>query len=75
VELSATLSRLYCVLGDDHTSTNTLVQNFLLLFLFLRLFHWHWTCLWNHTYGVVTGAKQSLPLQLGIEHFLYISLN
>jgi len=29
---------------------------------------------WNHTYGVVKGAKQSLPLQLGFEQFQYISL-
>jgi len=32
VVLSATLSRLYCVLGDFYTSNDTLVQNFLLVF-------------------------------------------
>jgi len=35
--LTATLSRLYCVLGDCHTSTVTLVR----VFWFLPLFHWH----------------------------------
>jgi len=62
VVLSATLSRLNCMLGDLHMSTVTLVQNVLLVFYFLLLFHWHQTCVWNHTYGVVKGAKQSLPL-------------
>jgi len=38
--LSATLSRLYCVFGDFHVSTDTLMQNFLLVFWFLLL-----TCL------------------------------
>jgi len=32
VVLSVTLSRLYCVLGDFHVSTNTLMKNFLLVF-------------------------------------------
>jgi len=41
VVLNATISRLYCVLGDFHMSTDTLLQNFLLVFLFLLLFHWH----------------------------------
>jgi len=58
VVLSATLSRLYRVLGDFHTSTDTAVQNFLLV-LFSTFRH-----LWNRTYGVVKGFKQSLPLQL-----------
>jgi len=40
VVLSATLSCLYCVLGDFHMSTDTLVQNVLLVFLFLPLLHW-----------------------------------
>jgi len=43
--LSATLSRLYCVLGDFHMSTDTLVQNVLLVFWFLPFFPWHHTCL------------------------------
>jgi len=41
VILSATLSRLYRVLGDFHMSTDFLAQNFLLVFWFLPLFHWH----------------------------------
>jgi len=53
VVLSATLSRLYRVLGDFLVSTDTLVQNVLLVFWFLPSFHWHYACLWNHTYGVV----------------------
>jgi len=32
VLLIVTLSRLYCVLGDFHMSTDTLVQNVLLAF-------------------------------------------
>jgi len=44
VVLSATLSRLNCMLGDLHMSTVTLVQNVLLVFYFLLLFHWHQTC-------------------------------
>jgi len=39
VVLSATLSRLCRVVGDFHMSTDTLVQNVLLVFLFLPLFH------------------------------------
>jgi len=77
VYLSATLSHLRCVLGDFHTSTDTLLQNFLLpvVFWFQPLFHWHKTFLWNHTYGVVKGAIELLPLQLGFQRFQYISLN
>jgi len=41
VVLSATSSHLYRGVGDIHVSTDTLVQNFLLVFLFLPLFHWH----------------------------------
>ena len=60
--------------GDFHVSTNTLVQNFYYLSDF-------YPCsiatklLWNHTYGVVKRAKQSLPLQFGSTCFQYISLN
>jgi len=32
VVLGVTLSRLYCVLGDFHVSTNTLVKKLLLVF-------------------------------------------
>jgi len=32
VVLSATLTHQYCVLGDSHVSTDTFVQNFLLVF-------------------------------------------
>jgi len=38
--LSATLSHLYCVLGDFHISTDNLVQNVSLVFWFLHLFYW-----------------------------------
>jgi len=41
VVLSATLSRLYCVLGDFHVSIDTLVQNFSRAFWFVSLFYWH----------------------------------
>jgi len=36
---SVTLSRLYCMLGDFHMFTDTLVKNVLLIFLFPPLFH------------------------------------
>jgi len=39
--LIATLSRLHCMLRDFQMSPDTLVQNFLLIFSFLPLFHWH----------------------------------
>jgi len=39
VVLSATLLHLYGVLGDFHLSTDSLVQNLLLVFWFLPLFH------------------------------------
>jgi len=32
---------IYCLLGDFHESTDTLVQNLFLVFWFLPLFHWH----------------------------------
>jgi len=38
-----------------------------------NLFHWHWTCLWNHTYGVVIGAKLSWLLQLGFERLIALA--
>jgi len=41
VVFSATLPCLYHVLGDFHWSTETLVQNLLLVFWLLPLFHWH----------------------------------
>jgi len=41
VVLSATLSRLYCVLGDFLMSTDTLVQNVLLVFDFYICSMWH----------------------------------
>jgi len=41
VVLSATLSHLHWVLGKFHMSTDTVVQNVLLVFWFLPLFHWH----------------------------------
>jgi len=75
LQVILSLSRLYCVLGDFRMSTDTLVQSFLLVFRFLPLFRCHWTCLWNHIYRVVKGAKQwPLPLQLGFERFQYIRL-
>jgi len=57
VPISGILSRLYCMLGNFHMPTVILVQNFLLVSWFLRLFLWRQTCLWIHTYGVVKGAK------------------
>jgi len=41
VVFSVNLSLFYCVLGNFSMYTNTMVQNFLLVFWFLRLFHWH----------------------------------
>jgi len=41
VILSATLSRLYRVLGDFHMSSDFLGQTFYLVFWFLPLFHWN----------------------------------
>jgi len=41
VILSATLLRLYRMLGDLHMFTDFLAQNFSLVFWFLPLFHWH----------------------------------
>jgi len=41
VVLSATLSLLYCVRGGFNMFTDNLVQNYLLVFFFLPLFHWH----------------------------------
>jgi len=38
---SATLSRLYRMLGDFPMSPYTLVQKVLKVFRFLPLFHWH----------------------------------
>ena len=64
---SNTLFAVSSVLGDFHMSTNTSVQNILQVFWFLPFFHWIWTCLWNQTFRVGKGAKQSLPLQLGFE--------
>ena len=72
---SATLSRLYRMLGDFHMSPYTLVQKILKVFRFLPLFHWHEICLRNHTSGVVKGAKQLLSFQLGFEHCQHVSLN
>jgi len=40
VVLSVTLTRLYCLVGGFHMSTNTLVKNVSPVFLFLPLFHW-----------------------------------
>jgi len=57
VVLIATLSCLYYVLGDFYMSTNTLLQNVLLVFWFAPLIlakHW------NHTYGVFRSARQGL---------------
>jgi len=68
VVLSATLSHLHCVLGDFHISTDTLVRNFPQVFWFLPLFQEITRTEW------LKGARQSLPLQLGIERFHYISL-
>jgi len=41
VVLCATLYHLYCVLEDLRVATDTLVYNFLLVFRFQPLFHWH----------------------------------
>jgi len=41
VVLIAALSRLYRMLGEFHVSTDTLVQNVLLVFWCLPLIHWH----------------------------------
>jgi len=59
VVLTATSSRLFCVLGDFYMSTDTWLQNILLVFWFLPL-HWQNIFLWNHTYNVFRGAKQLL---------------
>jgi len=55
-------------------STDTVVQNFT-SFLISTLFPLALNLPINHTYGVVKGAKQLLPLQLGYERFQYIGFN
>jgi len=58
VVLSVTLSHLYRVLGDFHGSTDTLVQNLLLFFLFLCLIHSIGTNpARNKRFGVFNGAN------------------
>jgi len=45
------------VAGDFHVSTDTLVQNVVLIFWFQTLLvRWHWTCLWHRTYGLGTSS-------------------
>ena len=74
VVLSATLSRLYCVLGNFQVHwhfgaklfTSFLISTLVPLALNLPM---------KYTYGAVEGVKQSLPLQLGFEWFQYIRLN
>jgi len=75
VDLSATLSRLYRVLGDFHMPIDTLVQKVFASFLLSTFVPLALKLSWNHTYGVVKGSKQSLPLQFGFERFQYIGLN
>jgi len=61
-------------LGCFQMSTDTVVQNFT-SFLISTLFPLALNLPINHTYGVVKGAKQLLPLQLGYERFQYIGFN
>jgi len=74
MDVGVTLSRLYRVLVNFRMSTDTLCKNFtsfpISTYVPLAL-----NILCNHTYGVVSGAKQSLPLQLGCERVQYSSLN
>jgi len=68
---SATLSRLYRVLGELHMSTDTLVQNlhqFSAFYLGTKL-------ALEITFSEWLSATQSLRLQLEFERFQYISLN